>query len=116
MGPYLGIFKPHLETRDSYVYGLNQIDKSLCGPRATAARAETGDGDIGDRGGGTTRQQHPLRATVPRKVGLPRRSKGCAPCERVISTSEERVLLRLTAGRTYGPCDEYIQVNLNLNL
>jgi hypothetical protein len=46
------MFKPHLETRDSYVYGLNQIDKSLCGPRATAARAETGDGDIGARGGG----------------------------------------------------------------
>lgn len=39
-----------------------------------------------------------------------------APCERVISTSEERARLRLTAGRTYGPCDEYIQVNLNLNL
>jgi hypothetical protein len=47
-----GIFKPHLATRDSYVYGLNQINKSLCGPRATAARAETGDGDIGARGGG----------------------------------------------------------------
>ena len=75
-------------------------------------------GHWGSGGGATTRQQHPLRATVPRKVGLPRRSKakGCAPCERVISTSEERARLRLTAGRTYGPCDEYIQVNLNLNL
>lgn len=56
VGPYLGIFKPHLETRDSSMfthYGfVNQIDKSLCGPRATAARAETGDGDIGARGGG----------------------------------------------------------------
>ena len=28
-------------------WSLNQIDKSLCGPRATAARAETGGGSGG---------------------------------------------------------------------
>ncbi len=101
-------------------YGfVNQIDKSLCGPRATAARAETGDGDIGARGGGYNSATTPVtRDGTPEGWPTTRRSKakGCAPCERVISTSEERARLRLTAGRTYGPCDEYIQVNLNLNL